>query len=180
MPDGLSVLDYVLLGALALGVWRGLRTGAIGQIVGTLGLVLAFWAGTLLMQPVGEAASASLGLSERVAPVVGFVVTFTAVLAVLASASHLLRSALAALRLGFVDKAAGALFGGLRAALLLSVMLLVLGATPRPLAGVLLGDAPAESVLLGPLRALAPAAWELLGQAAPSLEERLHLGEPEA
>lgn len=173
MPDGLSVLDYVILGALALGIWRGLKTGALGQIVGTIGLVVAFWLGAVLMQPVGAAAVVSLGLSDRIAPVVGFVVTFAAVLAVLTAATYLLRTTLSALKLGFVDKAAGAVFGGVRAAIGMSVLLLVLGAAPVPVAGALLGGGEGESVLLGPVRAIAPTAWDLFTQGAPGLQERL-------
>ena len=78
--DGLTALDLGILGIVGFGVWRGLRTGALSQFVGTLGLVVGLIAGVLLMQPVGAVVVGSLGLSERLAPVLGFVVTLGVVL----------------------------------------------------------------------------------------------------
>src|SRR5690606_41016062 len=44
------------------------------------GIVLAFWFAAAWMEPVGAAVVSSLSLSETLAPVLGFVVTFAAVL----------------------------------------------------------------------------------------------------
>ena len=87
----MSGLDVVLGLVLAFGLWRGLRTGALMQAVGTVGWVLGFVAATALMAPVGEVVAASLGVSARTAPVLGFIVVFGAVLAALTVAAHVLR-----------------------------------------------------------------------------------------
>ena len=82
------MLDLVLAAGLALGLWRGLTTGALLQIVGTLGWVVAFIGATSLMGPIGDAAAASLGVSGRVAPLVGFVVVFGVIVAAMTVAAH--------------------------------------------------------------------------------------------
>ena len=76
-------LDVFLGVVIAFGVWRGLRTGALLQIVGTLGWVVGFVAASALMGPVGDAVAASLGVSERTAPVLGFVVVVVGVVVAL-------------------------------------------------------------------------------------------------
>ena len=105
------MLDLVLLAALALGLWRGLQTGALLQIVGTLGWVVAFVVGTALMTPVGDAVAASLGVSARVAPLLGFVVGFGAVVVGLTVAAHTVRKGLKAVKLGALDSVAGMALG---------------------------------------------------------------------
>ncbi len=170
-----STLDLGIAGLVGLGVWRGVRAGALSQLVGTLGLLLALWLAAGAMRPVGALVVASLGLSTSLVPVLGFVVTFAAVLSVLTFATYLVRKALAALRLGAADQLAGAGFGGLRAALGLSVLLFVTSAVALPGGEPLLvGQQTREaSVLYEPVRALAPAAWDLFRRVAPGWQDQL-------
>ena len=179
-----------MLGALlAVGVWRGLRTGALTQIAGTVGWVAAFVVGTALMEPVGEAVAAGLQVSARLAPVLGFVVVVAAVVGAITVAAHGLRKAAEAVKLGGVDRLAGGLFGGLRAAFGLSVLLLATGYAPIPGGGPVLVSAEARdaSLLYDPVRALAPEVWGAVRTVTPGLQEALAgkfntwvEGEPEA
>ena len=185
----MSGLDIVLGGVLAVGLWRGLRTGALLQVVGTVGWVVGFVAATVLMGPVGEAVAASLGVSERTAPVLGFVVVMGAVVAGLTAAAHVARKALEAVKLGALDKAAGGAVGALRAAFGLSVVLLATSFAPVPGGGPILVSAAErrESLLYDPVRALAPEVWGVVRAATPGLQaalaDKFHTwleGEPEA
>ena len=182
-------LDLVLGALLAVGVWRGLRTGALTQIAGTVGWVAAFVVGTALMEPVGEAVAAGLQVSARLAPVLGFVVVVVAVVGAITVAAHGLRKAAEAVKLGGVDRLAGGLFGGLRAAFGLSVLLLATGYAPIPGGGPVLVSAKARdaSLLYDPVRALAPEVWGAVRTVTPGLQEALAgkfntwvEGEPEA
>lgn len=166
-----TLLDLVLLGALAFGGWRGLRTGAMRQVVGLMGAVVGFWVAAVLMDPAGELIVASLGLSERVAPVVGFIVVFAAALSALAAVSHVARKTLESLKMGFLDKAVGAVLGGTQAAVLLSILLIAGGG----LIGSLLldGEARDQSVLFEPVQAVAPALWEGFRSLAPGWQDAL-------
>ena len=185
----MSGLDVVLGGVLAVGLWRGLRTGALLQVVGTVGWVVGFVAATVLMGPVGEAVAASLGVSERTAPVLGFVVVMGAVVAGLTAAAHVARKALEAVKLGALDKAAGGAVGALRAAFGLSVVLLATSFAPVPGGGpILVSEAERRgSLLYDPVRALAPEVWGVVRAVTPGLQaalaDKFHTwleGEPEA
>lgn len=174
---------------LAVGVWRGLRTGALAQVVGTVGWLAAFVVATALMDPVGVVVAAGLGVSERLGPVLGFVAVLAVVVGALMAAAHVLRKAAEAARLGWVDRLAGGAVGGLRAAFGLSVLLLATGYAPVPGGGPVIVSAEAReaSVLYGPVQALAPEAWGVVRAVTPGLQAALvdkfntwREGEPEA
>ena len=173
--EAFSPLDFFVLGVLAFGAWRGFRTGAAAQLVGTIGLVIAFLVGLTLMEPVGRLVVASLGLSERVGPVVGFVVAFAAVLMLVTLAAHVAAKTLQALRLGLLEKGVGAVVGGIRAALGLSLLFLVTSDVALPGGESLIvgSETRAESVLYEPVAALAPVAWEGVRAIAPGVQADL-------
>jgi membrane protein required for colicin V production len=168
-------LDVGIGLVVGLGVWRGLRTGALRQLVGTVGLVVALVAGALLMRPVGDLVVGSLGLAERIAPLLGFVVTFVAVLGAAAVVAQLLRKTLVALRLGALDRIAGAGMGGLRAALTLSVLILLTSPIALPGQGALIigPETRERSVLYEPVRAVAPLAWDVFRFVLPGFQTHL-------
>lgn len=168
-------LDVILGGVLAFGLWRGLRTGALLQIVGTVGWVAGFVAASALMAPVGDLVAASLGVSPRTAPVLGFIVVFGAVLAGLTIAARVLRKTLEAIKLGALDTAAGGGLGAVRAAFGLSVMLLASSYAPIPGGGPVLVDPEDReaSVLYDPVEALAPEVWHVVRSVTPGMQAAL-------
>lgn len=169
----MTPLDWILAALIGFGAWRGSRTGAVKQIVGTAGLVIAFVVGTTLMKPVGAMVASGLGVSPRTGPVLGFIVTFSAVLAAASLVGYILREALESLHLSSLDRLGGLLAGGLRAAFGLSVALLVTGFVPTPGQGPVIVDAETrqDSVLYEPVEALAPEAWDLLQAVTPGFQE---------
>lgn len=171
----MSGLDVVIGIVLAFGVWRGRKTGALLQTVGTVGWVLGFIAATALMEPVGALVAASLGVSERTGPVLGFVTVIGAVIAILTFLAHVLRKALEAIKLGSLDSVAGAAVGGVRAAFGLSMALLATSFAPVPGGGPLLvsEEAREDSVLYDPVEALAPEVWGLVRTVTPGLQAAL-------
>jgi membrane protein required for colicin V production len=158
----ITALDYAILGALALGVWRGTRTGAIRQVVGLVGVLVAFWLAVLLMAPAGRIAVLVGGVPESVAPVAGFVLVATFVLVALIFIGFAARKTLEVMRLGFLDGGLGGLLGGARAAVLLSLLLLVTSSQAVPLADGLLvrSETRERSILYEPVRAVAPMLWD--------------------
>lgn len=171
----MTTLDLIITAVVVLGAMRGFFTGVLSQLAGTVGVVLAFWLGLLLMEPVGAVVVYSLNLSERLEPYLGFVVTFTLVVVGIYVATRLVQRTLEGLKLSVLNKAAGALFGGLRWALALSVALLVTSALAMPGGEhVLISDrAREQSTLYAPVAALAPAAWGLFQRVAPSVQAEL-------
>ena len=173
--DGFNLLDLFLLAMIGIGVWRGFATGLGKQLVSTVGVVFAFIAAAALMEPVGASVVESLGVSERTAPVVGFVVVFAAVLGGVAALAHAFRTVLEAVKLGGLDRMAGALLGGVKAALSLSILLTVTAFTPSEEGSPwLIGAETREaSLLYGPVQAVGPEVWRIVQLVTPGIQETL-------
>lgn len=128
----LAALDWFILVVLAGGLIRGFMVGAVRQVATLIGLVVAFFLSVQLMHPVGALIVSSLGLSEAVGPIAGFIVIFVGVQLLFLALSRLLERVLETLSLSLINRAAGGALGGFKAALLLSVLFLVLAGLEMP------------------------------------------------
>lgn len=128
----LAALDWFILVVLAGGLIRGFMVGAVRQVASLIGLVVAFFLSVQLMHPVGALIVSSLGLSEAVGPIAGFIVLFVGVQLLFLALSRLLERVLETLSLSLANRAAGGALGGFKAALLLSVLFLVLAGMEMP------------------------------------------------
>ena len=128
----LTALDWFILVVLTGGLIRGFVVGAVRQVASIAGLVVAFLLSVQFMHPIGALIVSSVGLSEAVAPIAGFVVIFVGVQLVFLALSRLLEQVLETLSLSLVNRAAGGALGGFKAALLLSVLFLILAGMDMP------------------------------------------------
>ena len=108
----MTTLDLILMAACAAGLWRGYQTGLIRQATSLVGYAIALIFALALMDQTGLLVAQSLGLSARVAPVVGFVVVFVILLVLVSFLTNLLEKALDAVSLSFVNRIAGGAVGG--------------------------------------------------------------------
>ncbi|MEM6336358.1 MAG: CvpA family protein [Bacteroidota bacterium] len=162
----MNYLDFLIVCIVGLGVLLGVRKGGVKEAAGILGTVFAFVMAMQLMKPVGIIIAASLGLSATVAPVMGFVVVFLAVTLGVGLLARLVESVLGAIKLGFLNTALGGVFGGLKAALGLSVLMLFFGEINVPSE-----TDRSRSELYGPVEAVAPATWDLVSTIVPNAAE---------
>ncbi len=171
----MNALDIFFLAAIGIGVWRGYRSGLAKQLVSTVGLFLAFIVGSSLMGPVGSMVVEKIGFSERVAPVIGFIVVFAGILGGVAAIGYAFRKVLEAAKLSSVDTLAGSLLGGLKSALSLSILLLISGFSPSPGGEPwLIGSESREgSVLYEPLEAFGPETWNFIQVFTPGVQDAL-------
>ena len=128
----LTVLDWFILAILLGGLIRGYLVGAVRQVAGLLGLVAALLFSVEFMGSVGALIVASLGLAESVAPLAGFTVLFLGVYLLFLALARLLEQLFETLSLSPLNRAAGGAVGGIKAALLLSLLFLVLGGLELP------------------------------------------------
>jgi len=159
----LTLLDGFILLVVLAGLIRGFTVGAVRQIASLVGIVAALLAAGQLMHTVGALLVESLGLSEAVAPVAGFVLLFVTTWLLFVGVARLLEQLLETLSLSFLNRAAGGVVGGVQAGLLLSVLFLVL----------LQADIPDrevrnESVLYGPVAGALPATLAIVSEHWPA------------
>ena len=161
-----AILDILIAAGLLIGLARGLSTGAVRQVVGLAGTALAIVLALELMHPVGNAIGGILGAGAGIVPVLGFIVVFAAVQLALYVLAKVIETSLKMLRLSMLNRAAGAVFGLCKAALLLSVLFLVLNFFNVP-------DAQNRevSVLYGPVAAVFPATWDFAARRFPAVRD---------
>ncbi len=122
-------IDILLLVILAAFILFGFRKGLLKEVVGFIGLVIAFWAAMRFTKAAaGLVPKFSLPAREAVA----FLVILVGVFLVFQLAGFLLRKLVKASPLAILDRLGGVALGLLKGGLLLSVCLLVLTLAPLP------------------------------------------------
>lgn len=162
----MNTLDFIILIALAGGLVVGLRAGLIKQVLSFAGLIVAFVLSFQLMKPVGAMAAGSLGISNDIAPLVGFVLVFLAVQVAVFALIRSLQAIVGALKLSGVNRLLGGAVGAFKASLALSVLFLVLGNLEVPSE-----ETQEESAFYEPVATMVPATWDYLAEAVPQLEQ---------
>lgn len=161
----MSLLDGFILVVLLGGLVHGFSAGAVRQVASLVGVVMALLLSVQLMHPVGDLTVESLGLSDAVAPIVGFVVVFLGVWLVFFALSRLLEQLLETLSLTLVNRLAGGALGAFKTALLLSVLFLVLAEVDVPAE-----ETRADSTLYGPIAGALPATLDVASEYFPAAE----------
>lgn len=151
----LIVLDWVILLILLGGGIRGYMVGAVRQVGSVLGIVAALLFSVEFMDSVGALVVSSIGLSDTLAPLAGFTVLFLGVYLLFIALSRLVEQVFETLSLSIVNQVLGGAVGGVKAALLLSLLFLVLGGMELPKQ-----ETRADSTFYQPVAELLPRAIE--------------------
>lgn len=120
-------MDIVLVGFIGASIFGGFRAGLIRSILGLLFMVIAFVAGAYLRYPVGALFTTFFkNVPSDYSNLVGYTIVFPVVLAGLHIVSGVLfkKVAVRGIEQG-VDKALGALFGGVEAILIISAAIVI-------------------------------------------------------
>lgn len=157
--------DWLLLAVVAGGFAQGYVTGLIRQMASIVGIVAGLAFALALMADVGVLAAKSLGLSARVAPVVGFVLVFAVVQVAAFTLARLAETVIGAFKLTVLNRLGGAGVGALKAALLVSVLLVPVRhlSVPAP-------ETRAASLLYEPVSQLMPRVWQVAERLLPRVD----------
>lgn len=151
----MSVIDIVLLGFLLLGLIRGFLKGFFVEVASLIALIagiygaihFSFYAAEMLMEKVDW--------DERTINIAAFTITFTVIVLAIAFAGKALTKLADFAALGILNKLLGALFGGLKMVLILSVLLNVFDKLNASI--TFLGKEHTENtVLYKPVKSLVP------------------------
>ena len=160
----MNTLDLLILIGLAGGLIIGLRSGLIKQALSFVGMLVAFVLSLHLMTPGGEMAAGSLGISEDIAPLVGFVLVFLLVQVAVFGLTKLLEAVIGALKLSWANRLLGGGVGAFKACLVLSVVFLVFGFLNVPSE-----DTRNESAFYAPVSTMLPTAWGFVSDTFPQV-----------
>lgn len=111
----MTAIDALIGGFVLLGLWQGYRAGLLRALVGMFGWLVALMTATVLARPLAPWVAGWLGIeTDWLARVASFAVLAVAVVLTLHVVLWVLRRTLQGLRLGFLDRLAGAGFGAAR------------------------------------------------------------------
>ncbi|WP_300763267.1 CvpA family protein [uncultured Bacteroides sp.] len=117
----MSVLDWIIIAIIAIGVVLGFMKGAIKQAAAIVGLVAGLLLARALFSQLGEKLAVGLGTSVSVAQVIAFFMIWILVPIVFLLLASMLTKALEIVHLGIVNRLLGALLGAVKYAFIVSL-----------------------------------------------------------
>jgi membrane protein required for colicin V production len=124
-------LDYAVLALFVLSIAWGVYRGLVREVMSLVGWVLAFLAANLFAAPLGDQLPSSISRPEY-RTLFAFIVIFFLTVIATTLASIWLHKVMHAAGLGSVDRVFGALFGLLRALIVVLVAAIIAGFTSVP------------------------------------------------
>lgn len=121
LPFNLSVLDWIIIAIIALGVVFGFMKGAVKQAATIVGLIAGLLLARALFSQLGEKLAVELGTTVSVAQVIAFFMIWILVPVVFLILASMLTKALEIVHLGIVNRLLGALLGALKYAFIVSL-----------------------------------------------------------
>ena len=121
----MNYLDITILVPLLYGLIKGFSNGLIKEVAGLLSLVLGVYIAvnfSIFLEPY---LSGFFDNYEQFKPIISFAILFVATIFIIKLIGILANKITKALALGFISRIFGAIFGGLKVALILSFLLTI-------------------------------------------------------
>ncbi len=115
----MNVLDIILAIPMAYFLWKGYKRGLIFEVASLVGIVAGCWAACRFCERVAD----MLDFSGEWAVLAAFFITFVAVLLLSMLLGRCVKNIFKMVKLGFIDRLAGALLGFAKAICILGVFL---------------------------------------------------------
>jgi membrane protein required for colicin V production len=123
----MNILDYILLGFVALLVIRGFLKGFIISLATLAGLILGIYAAVYFSGIMSGFLVEKFHTSGTWLPILSFSLTFLVVLIAVILIGKLVEKAAESLKLSLLNKFAGALFGLMKGVIIASILLFIIG-----------------------------------------------------
>lgn len=157
----MNYIDIVLGILLVLAAINGFRKGLVAEVASIAALILGIWGAIEFSYVTSDFLVENFELQTEHLNLISFVLTFVVIVVLVHIVGNVVSKLLDAVMLGFVNKLAGLVFGVLKAALILSVVLVVFNKIDEGV-HVLPEDTKAESSMYEPIRSFAPALFPFI------------------
>ena len=151
----MSVID-IIIGALILyGVVKGLFKGLFVEVTSLLALLVGVYGAVHFSNYAAEILLNNFDWNAKTTKITAFAATFVAIVLAISLAGKALTKLADFAALGLLNKLLGALFGGTKIALIISVLLLIFSTLNKSIPFVS-NDEIKTSLLYSPIKSLAP------------------------
>lgn len=151
----MNYIDIVLAILLVLAAISGFRNGLISEVVSLAALVLGIWGAIKFSYVTADFLTENMNFKSDHLEIISFIVTFIVIVILVHIVGNVVNKMVETMMMGFINKLAGLIFGVLKAALILSIILLVLDFIDNDVK-IIPEKAKTESRMYGPIRDFAP------------------------
>ena len=162
----MGYLDIIILVVLAIGLFRGWKTGFIRQATNLAGIILAFVLAVIFMDSLGLVIETKLMDYPGLGTILAFLGIFVVVKVAFRFLSESAKTFIDSLHLGGVDRLAGSMIGGIKAGIIMS-LILVSGSYFR----LPPTDAVDRSNLYPTVYEIVPSAWSFMVRQSSTIED---------
>lgn len=121
----MNYIDLVLAIMLLIGAIQGFRKGLIIELASLAALILGIWGGIKFSDFTADFITRQTGYHSQYLGTIAFVVTFIVIVILIHIMGRMLDTIVKAIFLGFLNRLAGIIFGVLKTAIILSILLLL-------------------------------------------------------
>jgi membrane protein required for colicin V production len=151
----INLLDILILIPLLLFAWQGYRKGFIIEVATLIALLLGIYFALHFSDYAASLLTQHFTIDEKYLAVISFIVTFIVVVIVVIAVGKIVQKFIDLLLLGFLNKLEGAVFGALKGALLISILLVIINYFDTG-SSLIKEEQKQQSVLYQPVASFAP------------------------
>jgi len=149
----MNFLDIILIIPVIWFLYRGFTKGFIIELASLIALIAGIWVAIHFSFYVGDFLGKHMEIGEKYLGIISFIITFLIVVIVVIIVGKIVERFVDLIALGFLNKLAGAVFGILKAAFIMSIIIFIINSfdddssiiTPKMREGSLLYK-PVESL----------------------------------
>ncbi|MBE9491336.1 MAG: CvpA family protein [Bacteroidetes bacterium] len=122
----MNILDIILVIPMIWLAYRGFTKGLVIELTSLVALILGIWIALHFSYFASDFLTEHFEINQKYLHIVAFIITFIVIIILVYLVGKLVERLINLIALGFINKLAGAVFGVLKAALLLSVVILII------------------------------------------------------
>jgi len=157
----MNYIDIILVLLLIFSAISGFRKGLIVELASLAALILGIWGAIEFSDITSEFLVENFNWEPEYLNIISFIITFVVIVILVHIVGNVVNKLVETVMLGFINKLAGLVFGILRAALVLSIILVVFDKIDEDVE-ILSGKAKANSRLYEPIRNFAPSIFPFI------------------
>lgn len=151
----MNYIDVFLAVLLVIAAIHGFRKGFIIELASLAALILGIWGGVKFSDWTAKFITDTTGFHSKYLTVIAFIITFIVIVLVIHLLANVLDKTIKAVALGFLNRLAGIIFGVLKVAVILSILLILFDSVDQNM-HILPEKQKAESKMYKPMRDLVP------------------------
>lgn len=153
----MNYIDIIFIIPIVWFTYQGFQRGFIIELASLAALILGIYAALSFSEYAEGFLVNNLNLEPTYLPVVSFILTFIVIVFLVYSVGKILEKVINMVALGFINKLAGGVFGLLKGAVLISIVLMVINHFNDDL---IAAEKKKGSMLYKPVEGIAPLLWE--------------------